>query len=169
MKDGWGRVRRIVQLSYILSIATLILAAVTIYSLVSPFNPMHVSGVHMEPETVCPLELVGINGKTDLASGRYHITIDPVWIKSGKGGKVLDEAQVDGDIAGPLNDADSGEELVYVAPPERGDWLIKFDIEIEGRNLILPRTQEFSVTTVNVLHVVDCGDSYEYEEYEKKV
>lgn len=167
MRDGWSRIRRVVQFSYILAIGTLALAVVTLYSLVSPFNPMDISNLRTEPETVCPSQLVGVNGKTDLDSGRYHITIDPLWIELTGKNKVLDEAQIDGDINGPIDDQDTEDELVYVSPPEIGDWVIRFDIAIQGRNVILPRTQNLTVATKNQLHVVDCGDEYKYENYTK--
>ena len=165
MADGWTRVRRYVQFSYILAIATLSLACVTVYSLVSPFNPMSVSDVVLEPGTVCPSELVGVGGKTDLASGKYHLTIDPLWIDIDGSKKYLDEAQVDGDVQGPIKDVDPEEELVYVSPPERGEWIIRFEIDVEGRNLILPRKQHLEVTSTNTLHVVDCGDTYTYDDF----
>ena len=167
MADGWSRVKRVVQLSYILALGTLVLTIITVYSVIAPFQPMHVKNVSLTPETVCPAQLVGVDGRTTLDPGKYQLTIDPLWIKMDGDRKVLDEAQVDGEVTGPITDDDTSEELVYVSPPETGEWLIRFDISVEGRRGILPRTQEIGVTTDNTLNVVDCGDSYTYEEFKK--
>lgn len=168
MKNSLSKVKRYLTVLNILAIITITFALLTIYSLVSPFNPMSIRDVNMKPEQVCPLQLVGVNGKTDLTSGRYRITVDPLWIKINGDRKVLDESQVDGNVSGPIEDADASNELVYVSPPERGNWRIKFDITVQGRRGILPREQDITVLTDNVLHVVDCGDTYRYEELKHK-
>jgi hypothetical protein len=166
--DGLGKVKRILQFSYIAAIGTLILAALMVISLYSPFQPMQVQNVKLVPEKVCPLELVAVDGSTNLDAGTYHVTIDPQWIKIGDANKIVDEAAVDGEVVGPLVDRDTAEELVYVSPPERGKWSLNFEVSVEGRNLIMPRTQDLSLSTVNKLQVMDCGDTYSYEDFTKK-
>lgn len=167
MKDGLKSVKRYTTFLNILALVTLVLTCLTVYSLLAPFSPMHIEDVKVEKDKVCPLELVAINGTTTLGAGNFNVTIDPLWIKVSGDSKALDVAGVDGSVEGPLIDQDASEELVYVSPPEKGKWKIKFDVDVEGRKGILPRTQHIEIATRNVLSVVDCGDTYNYEQMDR--
>lgn len=166
--DGWTKVAHIVNFAYILALLTLTLAGVVVYSIISPYAPAQFSDVTLEPTTVCPSELVEVNGKTSLDDGRYTFTIDPEWHKLGEAHKTLDESQVDGAVEGPIYDKDASSELVYISPPERGKWVFHFEVMVEGRNILMPRTQYQHVVAEKELNVVDCGDNYNYEEYSKE-
>lgn len=165
--DNFSKVKRYLKVLNILAIFTLVLACMTVYSLLAPFAPMHIEDVKADKAKVCPLELVGIDGTTTLEKGNYYINIDPMWIKVSGDRKVLDEASIDADIEGPLKDQDTSEELVYVSPPEKGDWTIVFEVTVQGRKLILPRSQNLQVSTSEVLQVEDCGEMYSYEQFKK--
>lgn len=166
--DGFGKLKKLLQFSYVGAIVTLTIAVLMVVSLVTPFSPMQIHNVKLVPAKVCPMELVAVNGSTDLDAGTYHVTIDPQWIKVSGDKKVVDEAAVDGGVEGPVKDRDTAEELVYIAPPEVGRWLLNFEVSVEGRNLIMPRTQDITLSTTNELHVMDCGDTYSYEEYSEQ-
>jgi hypothetical protein len=158
------KIKHVIRIQYIVALFTLALATVTVVSLIYPFQPMHIKEVTLVPDKVCPLELVAVEGKTVLERGNYRITIDPLWINADKSNKMLDEAQVDGYVQGPLVDEDTSSELVYVSPPEVGKWNMTFEVDVEGRVGILPRKQSLQIKASNKLKVVDCGDTYEYKD-----